>query len=54
MADKAGDRGGGEFDEERMCWDIFEVSASKIVERSAEIGGPGESACNTCHRRCNA
>jgi len=47
MADKAGDNEGGELNEERMRWDDLEVSASMIVERSPEVGGSVESACNT-------
>jgi hypothetical protein len=45
MEDKAADEDGEEPDDEVMCFDIPEVSASRMVERSADIGGPGESAC---------
>jgi hypothetical protein len=30
-----------------MCFDIPEVSASRMVERSADIGGHGESSRKT-------
>jgi hypothetical protein len=46
MADKAGDDEGEDRDE-GVRLDSPEVSASSIVERSAEMGGPGESARNT-------
>jgi hypothetical protein len=42
----AGDAEGEEPDEERKCLDIPDISASRMVERSAEMGGPGESARN--------
>lgn len=44
---KAGDDDGEGLDEEGSRLDIPEVSASRIVERSAKIGGPGESARKT-------
>jgi hypothetical protein len=46
MAGKAGDEDGEdteEPDDEGMGLDIPEVSASKIIERSAEIGRPGKA-----------
>jgi hypothetical protein len=44
---KAGDAEGEGPDEEGMCLDIPEVSASMIIETSAEIGGPGERGRKT-------
>lgn len=43
----SGDNKGEDLDEEGRCWDILEMSALMIVERSAKIGRPGESARNT-------
>jgi len=47
MDGNARDDEGEEQEEEGTSFDIPEVSASSIVERSAEMGGPGESARRT-------
>ena len=38
---RAGGAEGDGMDKEGACLDVPEVSASRIIDRSAEIGGPG-------------
>ena len=44
---RAGDAESDGMDNEGLCLDVPEVSVSRIIDRSAEIGGPGGKARKT-------